>query len=227
MASEFTKAFLRSKSRFLKKNLRTLPNYIISWNTYPETSRTHPDHSGTILKLLEAFWENSIFWIFKKNFTLFSHCFGLFLTLFVNCGCKESIFSKSKMNIKNLAREVLDISPYFPRLQWIDHRTRFQREVNFRVDIKIRFFTLKLASQPKKAFLRSKSRFLKIFCVHYQIAIYHQPRALGPKEYPQTTQGPFRSFWKDFEQIQFFEFSKIFAHFLTVLFWPIFDALRT
>ena len=55
------------------------------------------------------------------------------------------------MNIKNLALEVLDIDTYFSRLQGIHHKTTFQRQVNFRVDVKIRFFTLKLASQPKKS----------------------------------------------------------------------------
>lgn len=44
----------------------------------------------------------------------------------VHWKCKKLIFSKSKMNIKNLAREILYIDPYFPRMRGIDHKSRFQ-----------------------------------------------------------------------------------------------------
>ena len=126
------------------------------------------------------------------------------------------------MNIKNLAREVLDIDPYFPRLQGIDHRSRFQWQVNFGADLRNAIFSLKTASEFKKAFLRSKSRFLKKFSGHYQMIIYGTIHPLRPLEHLQTPQGPFRSFWKHFEKIQFFEFSKKnLRYFLTVLayFW--------
>ena len=51
----------------------------------------------------------------------FSYCFGLFLTELVGSKCQKSIFSKTKDFLKNLAREVLGIDPYFVSPKGLDH----------------------------------------------------------------------------------------------------------
>jgi len=69
------------------------------------------------------------------------------------------------MDIKSLAREVLYMDLYFPWLKGIDHRSRFQGQVNFGVWLKNSFFTLELTIQlPKSVFKVENSTFENFLC---------------------------------------------------------------
>ena len=54
------------------------------------------------------------------------------------------------MDIKNLAREVLDMDLYFPWLKGIDRRIRFERQVNFAVWLRNGFFHARTDRIPSK-----------------------------------------------------------------------------
>ena len=54
------------------------------------------------------------------------------------------------MDIQNLSREVLDMDLYFPWLKGIDHRSRFQGQVNFGVWLKNGLFHARIDRTPSK-----------------------------------------------------------------------------
>ena len=73
---------------------------------------------------------------FFQNFACFSSNFQAFLKVFVDVRSKNSIFSKSNDNIKNLSREILDMDSLKLQLQGFDYSCKIET-------YKIRRFKLK------------------------------------------------------------------------------------
>ena len=118
------------------------------------------------------------------------------------------------MNIKNLARSKFYIDLYFPQLRGIDYRSISLGQVSFCFWPRNSFFAPKVLSNAEKSFLRSKIRFQKKFCMHFQEVLHRLIHALRPPEHLQTAQGPSGSFWKHFKKIQIFDLK---TRFLTLI----------